>query len=176
MELSTSKEIKALGALIATLTAEVTALDLLVRPEPAPLNSKRGPESSPSPNATTKHPTKRKTCPDPIQLDGEFAKNDVYEVITEDDGGSQRMEAMEPVYPQSRSNSPGFENRISTNNHVLSTRIDKPQSRSWGHTCRRSGSKLSYIGIYAAGLKNKILLLFDGGNTSAFNIVPLSFS
>jgi hypothetical protein len=33
------------------------------------------------------------------------------------------------------------------------TRIDKPQSRSRGHTCRRSGSNLYYIGIDAAGLK-----------------------
>jgi hypothetical protein len=112
MELSISKEIKALGALIATLTAEVTALVALVRPEPTPLNSKRGPESSPSPNGATKHPTKRKARPDPIQLDGDTAKNDVYEAITEDDGDSQSMEGMEPVYPQSRSNSPGFDNAI----------------------------------------------------------------
>jgi hypothetical protein len=112
MELSTSKEIKALGALIETLTAEVIARGALVRPEPIPLNSKRGPESSPSPNGATKHPTKRKTCPDPIQLDGDFAKNDVYEAITEDDGDTQSMEDMEPVYSQSRSNSPGFESAI----------------------------------------------------------------
>jgi hypothetical protein len=59
-----------------------------------------------------KHPTKRKTHPDPIQLDGDFAKNDVYEAITEDDGDTQSMEDMEPVYSQSRSNSPGFESAI----------------------------------------------------------------
>jgi hypothetical protein len=112
MELSTSKEIKALGALIATLTAEVIgALGALVRPEPTHLNSKRGPESSPSPNGATKHPTKRKTRPDPIQLDN-FAKNDVYEAITEDDGDNQSMEGMEPAYYQNRSNSSGFESAI----------------------------------------------------------------
>jgi hypothetical protein len=112
MELSTSKEIKALGGLIATLTAKVTALVALVRVEPTRLNSKRGPESSPSPNGATKHPTKRKARPDPIQLDGDFAKNDVYKAITEDDGDSQSMEGLEPAYPQSRSNSPGFDSAI----------------------------------------------------------------
>jgi hypothetical protein len=35
------------------------------------------------------------------------------------------------------------------------TRIDKPQNRSRGHTCRRSGSNLSYTGIDATGLKIK---------------------
>jgi hypothetical protein len=33
------------------------------------------------------------------------------------------------------------------------TRIYKPQNRSRGQTCRRSGSNLSYIGIDATGLK-----------------------
>jgi hypothetical protein len=33
------------------------------------------------------------------------------------------------------------------------TRIGKPQNLSRGHTCRRSGSNLSYIGIDATGLQ-----------------------
>jgi hypothetical protein len=36
------------------------------------------------------------------------------------------------------------------------TQIDKPQSWSRGHTCRRSGPNLSYIGIDAAGLRIKL--------------------
>jgi hypothetical protein len=133
MEESTSKEIKALSALlttlIATLTAEVTALAALVRPEPTLLNSKRGPESSPSPNGATKHPTKRKTRLDPIQLDGDFAKNDVDEAITEDDGDSQSMEGMEPAYPQSRSNSPSFENAISMEGSEAGEKNTQPGSQ-----------------------------------------------
>jgi hypothetical protein len=41
----------------------------------------------------------------------------------------------------------------------LDINIDKPQSRSRGHTCRRSGSNLSYSGTYAAELKIKFYFI-----------------
>jgi hypothetical protein len=40
--------------------------------------------------------------------------------------------------------------------HARSIRMNKSQNRSQGHTCRRSGSDLSYIGIDATGLKIKV--------------------
>ena len=118
MELSTSKDIQALGAMITALTAQVAALIVCVQPAPKPsTHSKRGLESSPSPNGATKHSSKRKSRvgPDPVQLDADFAHNEVHEAISEDDDGdSASMEGVEDqAYTQSRSNSPGFDTAIS---------------------------------------------------------------
>jgi hypothetical protein len=111
---STSKELKALGSLIANLTEQVAALVAGVRP--APTHSKRRPESSPSPNGATKHPTKRITRIDPIQLDEDFANNESSDAMAEEVGDSlsmEDMEEMEPANTRSRSSSPSLVNAIS---------------------------------------------------------------
>jgi hypothetical protein len=117
---TTSTEMRLLFELIANLTVQVTALVAQGRPALTTLNettddtvrpppSKRGPESSPSPNGATKHPPKRKSRPAPIQLDGDFANN---EVATEEDGESQSMDGMELAHTQSRSSSPILEAEV----------------------------------------------------------------
>jgi hypothetical protein len=114
MELSTSKDMKTLGELIASLTEQVAALVVQLAPTHSNktidntarplLHNKRGLESSPSPNGATKHPNKRKTRLAPVQLDGDFA----------DDGDSQSMDdAEDQSYGQSRSNSPDLGAEIS---------------------------------------------------------------
>jgi hypothetical protein len=114
IEASTSKEIKELGKLIAILTEQVVTLLNRSQPQNETTDnterifaSKRRPESTPSPSGATKHVVKRKPRLEPIQLDEDFANNEVHKTITEDDEDSQ-MDDTEPTYTDSRSSSPSF--------------------------------------------------------------------
>jgi hypothetical protein len=114
MESTSKEEMQRLSGLIANLILivqpESTASTEVTDDTAQAFHSKRGPESSPSPNnGAMKHLNKRISRPEPKQLDGDFEDDEVHAAITEDDGDSQSMEGMDPTYTQSRSNSPNFE-------------------------------------------------------------------
>jgi hypothetical protein len=102
MESTSKEEIQRLSGLIQHLisivqpesTASTDVTD--VADDTAQVvHSKRGPESSPSPNnGATKHLNKRISRPEPKQLDGDFEDDEVHAAITEDDGDSQSKEGI----------------------------------------------------------------------------------
>jgi hypothetical protein len=118
IETNTAKEIKTLRVKIETLSEQLAEFMSFVRQESnvvvdntaKTLHSKRGPESSPSPNGPTKHPPKRISRPAPIQLETEFGSDEEDDAINEEEGDSSNMEDMEQSYTQSRSSSPSYEN------------------------------------------------------------------
>jgi hypothetical protein len=117
MESTSKEEYQRLNGLIQLLisivqpesTASTDVIDV-ANDTAQVVHSKRGLESSPSPNnGATKHLNKRISRPEPKQLDGDFEDDEIHAAITEDDEDSQGMEGMEQTYTQSRSNSPSFE-------------------------------------------------------------------
>jgi hypothetical protein len=115
IEESTSNKFMTLSSMIENLTEQVATLVAFA--QPAPTHSKRRPESSPSPNGAMKHPTKRISRIQPLQLDEDFAdSNEFSDAIVEDFEESTSVEDMEDVEPgttQSRSSSPNLVNSIS---------------------------------------------------------------